>query len=357
MDLLTPKPAGVVPGMGQDAPKVRPTAPSPAPAPAAQALPAAERVPAHILREAVSRLISAHGPHDAAVDAFLSQAKAEGSDLSLLWATPSPEGYPGEVCLLVRAPGRTAVLFVSPPGTRETQQSKLARAGALAAAMDFARRELDVVLVQSIVEPEAVDTIATYELAGLSRLANLAYMRRDLRTLLKAAQLQSTHLPAGVTVRTFGDQPPREADKLLKIALEGSYIGTLDCPALCGMRSLDDVLESHKAVGRFDPRLWWIVEKDGHPEGCLLLSPVAENGTVELVYLGVSPVLRGSGVAGAIFAHGLRTLQGRTADTVACAVDLSNTPALKFYERWKFKRFATRVALVCPLAPAGRGSV
>ena len=75
-------------------------------------------------------------------------------------------------------------------------------------------------------------------------------------------------------------------------ALERSYVDTLDCPELCGLRVVDDVLESHRSVGVFDPGMWWLVMAEDEPEGCMLLSACPEQNAVELVYLGISPRLR-----------------------------------------------------------------
>ena len=72
-----------------------------------------------------------------------------------------------------------------------------------------------------------------------------------------------------------------------------SYLDTLDCPALCGLRTTADVLESHKHAGAWDPAIWWIIQREGRPEGCMLLSETAEHDAVELVYIGLGPEARG----------------------------------------------------------------
>jgi ribosomal protein S18 acetylase RimI-like enzyme len=143
-----------------------------------------------------------------------------------------------------------------------------------------------------------------------------------------------------------------QADALLAQALDASYVGTQDCPALCGMRTTADVIESHKAVGQFDPRLWFLVMISGQPVGCMLLSCAAGPETAELVYLGLGPVARGRGIAAALLDLGMQRLESRSEATLACAVDTRNAPALRLYRRAKFKRFATRVALVRSLRSA-----
>ncbi len=84
----------------------------------------------------------------------------------------------------------------------------------------------------------------------------------------------------------------------------------------------------------------------------MLLSAGSAPDTVELVYLGLSPSLRGRGIGDALIASGLARLAGRPESTIACAVDLANGPALALYRRAGFKRFTERVALVRQIAGA-----
>ena len=85
------------------------------------------------------------------------------------------------------------------------------------------------------------------------------------------------------------------APELLE-ALESSYQDTLDCPELCGLRETPDVLDSHRSTGVFDPALWWMVHVNGQARGCALFNRCPEQRTIELVYLGLSPELRGRGL-------------------------------------------------------------
>lgn len=129
-------------------------------------------------------------------------------------------------------------------------------------------------------------------------------------------------------------------------ALEASYIGTLDCPELCGLRSVEDVLASHRATGAWEPGLWWVIREAGVAQGVMLFNPSPEQQAVELVYLGLGPALRGRGLAGPLLRVGLSALVGRGEKTVACAVDARNVPARKLYERAGFAEFGRRVALI-----------
>src|SRR6186997_1299624 len=59
----------------------------------------------------------------------------------------------------------------------------------------------------------------------------------------------------------------------------------------------------------------------------MLLNRCPDHDSVELVYLGLSPELRGKRIGSALLQLGLSRLAGSPADHVACAVDLRNAPA------------------------------
>lgn len=119
------------------------------------------------------------------------------------------------------------------------------------------------------------------------------------------------------------------------------------------MRTTADVLASHKAAGEFDPALWWVLELDGKPEGCCLMSPSPSQRALELVYLGLSPRVRGLGLGKRLLALGIAHA-GAThrAWAVHCAVDQRNEPARKLYERFGFEETGRREALVRVLGEA-----
>jgi ribosomal protein S18 acetylase RimI-like enzyme len=143
---------------------------------------------------------------------------------------------------------------------------------------------------------------------------------------------------------------------LLSKALERTYEETMDCPELCGMRVVGDVLESHRSVGVFDPGMWWLVMDSGEPEGCMLLSACPEQNAVELVYLGLSPRLRGRGLGSSLLMMGVQSLTGRPEKMLTCAVDTRNAPAMALYRRCGFQRFAVRVPLVLSLRRSAIGT-
>ena len=81
----------------------------------------------------------------------------------------------------------------------------------------------------------------------------------------------------------------------------------------------------------------------------MLLTPCPSQESVELVYVGIGPELRGRGIGAGLITLALSRLGGRRETTLACAVDLANGPALKLYKNAKFRQFASRTAMVMSL--------
>ncbi|MCA3004144.1 MAG: GNAT family N-acetyltransferase [Phycisphaerales bacterium] len=338
------------------------------------------RIPPARQEEAVARLLgSTPGSGDGGV--FLARARAEGLDLGLMWGT-AERGSGGEVrqvCLVVPGAGRTAMFFISggePPAfgvqaagpevvtvqsadwamADHGQEVAAERAMLLEAVVgdlqsgEVPRAARGLTLAQALVDPETGGPlVAAYQRAGFMRLAELGYLRREVPRRRAVWSGGPPGWPAGVQVVAVKDLPEAEVWSTagpLAAALERSYIGTQDCPALCGMRSMEDVLESHRSVGRFDASMWWVIYAGDQPEGCMLLSPCDEQRTVELVYLGLGPDLRGKGLAKALLEMAMARLAGGPWRTLACAVDMTNTPALRLYQWAGFRSFTSRLAFV-----------
>jgi ribosomal protein S18 acetylase RimI-like enzyme len=341
------------------------------------------RVPPALALASLARLVTPRADEvelERAAEEFREQLTGDGADLSRMWCAVEPGEHPshpllGQVVLAVVTPGRAAALYVSgdvhphdlpaqvfdvplsqaPAHARHDQRAACTRAvlrwlrAAPQGPGDPAQREsgddIDVALAQALVEPGATALIDGLLAGGMTRLAELAYLRRDLS---RYARTDEPAWPAGVSVRTVHDLPGgwagAQADLLL--AMERSYEGTLDCPALCAIRTLPDTLASHRAVGAFDPRLWSIVYWQGQPHGCMLLSPFPDHDTVELVYLGLGPVLRGQGLGAMLLQRAVRDLTARGSRCLACAVDTTNSPALKLYKAAKFRAFTSRIGLI-----------
>lgn len=302
------------------------------------------------LREAAAEALVRRqgGDARAAGRRFLEAAREHRIDLRNMWASVSAGGRVRQVCLAAPGAGRTATFFTSLARTDaevEEQSAVIARAAAAAGEG----------LGQTLLDPTETVAARAYLGAGFMRLARLAYLSRALPASTHAPEADAEDWGAGVAVRAHdGDEAP-----LLR-ALERSYIDTMDCPALCRLRTPEDVLASHRATGVYDPSMWWVVRDAEGPEGAMLLSAVPATGHVELVYLGLGPRLRGRGLASRLLSFGMARAGARAealgVREITCAVDLENAPALRLYERQGFRRIAEREALVRRLGEGTPGT-
>lgn len=341
----------------------------------ATAIPSAPRgiqIPEALRLSALSRIVSQSGDIQLAAQRLLAAAPLHGIDPSLLFGVVHDEPTKSrgikrrvrQACMAVLGPGRTAMMFLSePPAGGDPEGAALARAGraaSLDAACDFLASEHRdrVALAQALPDPR--DTWATDAMtdAGFRSVGTLDYLRLKLDPARSPApELPQPVLDLGDAISAVrADVLGPDRDDRLVLALEHSYHDTLDCPELCGMRDTRDILASHRSTGRFESRLWWIILLNNTPEGCLLINPCPEQHTAELVYLGVSPALRGRGIGSRLLRLGIDSVEslrhtfGADVSEIACAVDQRNTPAIKLYRQFGFRSFASRAAMVRRLA-------
>ena len=343
------------------------------------------RITPELRLAAAARLLpDQSGDPTVAAERFLESAAALGIDLELLWGTLLPgSSVVRQVCLAVMGSGRTAMIFVSGPERRARSWTAAARlrAAPVVGSPEIAHRERialihhacaevaapssnNATLAQSLLEPREKEAAAALRGAGFTALGELIYMRRPF--VRADAEIGHTNAwPEGVRVCSLEELvrsgvSPERVEELLRQTLQDSYIDTLDCPELCGLRSVDDVLDSHKAVGVYDPSIWWLAMEGDRPVGCLLLSVCPEHDSVELVYLGLSPRARGRGLGAALMSMGLSRIaqvhlseesaEGRPwvkgTGGLTCAVDTRNVPAMRLYRRLGFVRFGLRLPFV-----------
>lgn len=315
-----------------------------------------ERVPFARAEEALGALL-ASGP--AAAARFARQAFLAGIRLDCIWCVLSPEGACRLTVLCVPSVGRTLMILAS----RARNDADIELLGrAIAKALDSLAHEAD--LAQSLLEPERTLDIAACVRGGMHQIAVLDYLER---TLPRSGTLERPTCPAGWSIEPVAEASvlgahdaaaiPPELHKELERLLEESYIDTLDCPGLAGMRAISDVLDGHFAVG-LRQRLWYFARHEGRALGvCLLNGPAVRSGVsvgdggsagdgAELVYLGLSPQARGKGIARALLMHGMHACSAARFRTISLAVDSRNGPARKLYDALGFTRVASRAALV-----------
>jgi mycothiol synthase len=294
------------------------------------------RVPDHLRISAAEALVRESSKEQpSAGRRFLSTAREHGIDLEHFWmSTDKDESVARQACLVVPGAGRTAMVFISTPADPE-QVAEIAKL--LEHAGAGAPHPL---LAQALIDAHDTSCRTAFEQAGYAHLASLLYMRR--RWVDVPLDEEVLRLPTGVEMFHV----EHSGDDDLARALEASYEKTLDCPSLHGMRDIRDVIESHRQTGEYNPDLWWVIHEESVPLGALLLNPHQDQEGVELVYLGLSPRLRGRGIASAVFHRGLEAISTHHNRTMACAVDANNEPARSFYARFGFETFQTREAYI-----------
>ncbi len=327
--------------------------------------PAAVRVIESLELPAAMRLVSAQdSDREAAARRLLAAAPRHGIEFRHAWVTLDPRGARNaygpvvrQVCLAIPGAGRTAMVFLSEPtaggdpggdevGLAERMACLRGALGAIRELRDE-RGEPRVVVAQGLPEPNEDWAIQACLRTGFVKVGNLTYMRAILPSGRSAAAHESSAWPAGVSVVSAAGIPESRRDAVLIEALDSSYENTLDCPELCGMRQTRDILESHRKTGVHDPAIWWVVFEGQSPRGCMLLARCPEQGAVELVYLGLAPVLRGRKIARRLMDMALRATADSKYGELMCAVDQRNAPAVGLYESCGLRAFAQRVALVC----------
>jgi mycothiol synthase len=230
------------------------------------------------------------------------------------------------VCLPV--PGRSALLW--PPGVSAEPREPLEDALMRHAAAWL--RQCQVQLVQTLLAPEEAFLAAPLLRNGFREITHLHYLRHDLNL-----PVHSLHLPARLQFHPFSD------DEVFRRTLARTYEGTLDCPEVNGVRSIDDVLIGHRAQGAFDPERWWLVCEGETPVGVLLMTEMPDGGEWELAYMGVVPEARRRGVGREILLFALCAARAAGAPAVTLSVDVRNEPAKKLYRSMGFEAYDGRI--------------
>jgi ribosomal protein S18 acetylase RimI-like enzyme len=113
--------------------------------------------------------------------------------------------------------------------------------------------------------------------------------------------------------------------------IQETYSGSLDCPALTGLREIEDIIAGHKAVGLFQPHRWRLARVDGRPAGCILLGENPLRRIMEVAYMGVHPTRRREGLGHVLIEEAFRLAYHERFEKVTLAVDAKNGPALRLY--------------------------
>ncbi len=275
--------------------------------------------------------------NDPAVDHFLNYARENRIDTSRVYGLWRKNRLIASV-MFVPGPGKVVTVYASPPG-RDAEPPALAN---LVKTASLAQNPEHTRLIQAILDPWQSTEEHVFFQAGFNRLATLSY--QQLSPVSNRPDLTAL-LPKELQVRNWS----QANIPLFERAILGSYIKTLDCPGLVGVRDISDVIEGHRAAGTFTPGWWFVLMDQENPVGVMLLSPLSDKSTVEVVYLGLIPEYRGKkigeklllGAEGIAFRFGYRNL--------SLAADENNPGAIHLYKRLGFRPYTRKVAMILVL--------
>ncbi len=239
-------------------------------------------------------------------------------------------GRIASACLSIDSPGRVSSLFI--PTLRRFLQPPTAIQGLLSESAHQARRR-QVQILQAMVAPDAEEEARIYADAGFQWLAELIYMDSDT-----TRPLHLPHSPPELRWLPYGSA----THDLFCRVVQGTYEASLDCAALGGVRTIEDILASHRAAGEFDPAAWLIGLADREPVGVILTTRVPERWAHEVVYMGVLPAWRGRGYGTTLLGESLRRARAEAMTVLTLTVDTRNTPARRLYDRFGFVETSRR---------------
>lgn len=222
--------------------------------------------------------------------------------------------------------------------------------GRRAVALALVRSALDDLrargfqLAQALLdESSPAHAAADLEAGGMPHVTDLVYLEADTHPSLP--------IPPELPIFDWSAFGPA-TEVAFRQVLQETYIDSLDMPELEGLRSLDDVLASHQASGRFVPERWRMGRARGVPGAgaVLLLSEIPDRDAWEVAYLGITPAGRGRGLGRSVLAHALDLARPHAA-RIELAVDIRNLPAHNLYRSAGFRPFDRRAVHIAMLTP------
>ncbi|MBV8779919.1 MAG: GNAT family N-acetyltransferase [Phycisphaerae bacterium] len=240
------------------------------------------------------------------------------------------------------SPGRT-MLILSPP------HAPTRASGNTDAVIELTDRvcrqqhkDNGIELAQMLLDPAEISLTQLYLKTGFIDLAELIYLQRTVKRMIPAPPLRN-----GLRLINYGDAVHAEFIE----TIARSYVASLDCPALNGLRDMENVIIGHKHSGEFDPNLWFLLMNHDKPLGVMLLNHSGRGDALEIVYLGLVPEARRHHLADVFMQLALISVVRQNKTQLTLAVDSRNAPALKLYQRHGMSRLGSRRALIRDLRP------
>jgi len=269
------------------------------------------------------------------VNAFLEYCRALALDGGRHWLARL-DGRVAAACTCLPSPGRTAMLFLPDGDVLRPSADDVERL--VRWALD-AQPDLKNHLFQCLLREQDLVNQQALRAVGFRDLAVLRYLECRIQPDQMAAPCGECNGAEWIAYR---------ADRHDQFAavISATFQGSLDCPGLNGLRSIEEVIAGHQAVGKFDPRRWLLLRIHGEAAGCILFGENPLRPMLELTYMGLTPQWRGRGVGRYLLRHGLALACRQGVESVTVAVDSANAAAIRLYESTGFRETARRLAMI-----------
>jgi ribosomal protein S18 acetylase RimI-like enzyme len=251
-----------------------------------------------------------------------------------IWGAFRAEKLAGSIVVQTQ-PGRTAVVWPPRLVAGESQDT----AGRLLVAGMAHLPQLGTRMVQAVLPTDVGPDAESLLAAGFRHVSDLLYL------VCLADQFPASPPPPKLEFQPYLPALHARFAKLV----DATYENTLDCPAVNGVRQIDDVLQGYQATGRFDPQRWFTVCHQGAEIGCLILTDYPEHATWELIYMALLPAARGRGWGVEIVRHSQWLCRQAVRRRLVLAVDAANEPALRVYAAAGFQAWDRRSVYVLVL--------
>jgi ribosomal protein S18 acetylase RimI-like enzyme len=244
---------------------------------------------------------------------------------------------------LVCVPLRGASGLLWPPFVRSGAERALQEDQLVRSALSWLRGR-GAKLAQAVLGSAEVRLAAPLERSGFRHITRLDYLRHRLESV------EWPKTPASFSCQTY----PHSDPQLFQQTLLRTYEGTQDCPELNGVRTMDEILDGHRAQGVFDPNRWRLAWDGAAPVGVLLATEVVEWQGWDISYVGVVPEARRRGIGRWLTQLVLGDAKAAGASQVTLAVDARNRPAWNLYVHLGFELWDQREAYLFFFPPMSR---
>lgn len=179
-------------------------------------------------------------------------------------------------------------------------------------------------------EPERLD-FGSLERHGFRRTTQVVHLYREFDPTRDAELFNLVEMPLRFEpIRP--DNPVRFTATLL-----ATYAGSQDCPELNGSRTPEELIAGHSDPFAPGPQWWYLAEDSGLPVGLVHYGTGTEPGVMEISYLGLVEQARGRRLGDWLLRFVIRQSVEEGCRALTVSVDIRNNPALRLYDRHRFR--------------------